>query len=144
MRARGSVLIEREPSEVFRFISDPSKDLSWRSYLVASHAVDAALAVGSIVRQTYTYEGRTVEAELEVTEYAPPEQIAFRTHGKVRARIVCTCVAESGGTRFNMSGSVELTGPAALFEGRIQRELDQTIATDLKRLKAVLEGGAGS
>jgi carbon monoxide dehydrogenase subunit G len=144
MRARGSVLIQREPSEVFGFISDPSKDLSWRSYLVASHAVDAELAVGSIVRQTYTYEGRTVEAELEVTEYAPPEHIAFRTHGKVHARIVCTCAAESGGTRFNMSGTVELSGPAALFEGRIQRELDQTIATDLKRLKAALEGAAGS
>jgi carbon monoxide dehydrogenase subunit G len=140
MRARGSVVIQREPSEVFGFISDPSKDLSWRSYLLASRTADAELAVGSIIRQTYSYEGRTVEAELEVTEYVPPERIAFRTRGKVHARIVCTCVAESGGTRFNMSGTADLTGPASLFEGRIQRELDQTIATDLGRLKAALEG----
>jgi uncharacterized protein YndB with AHSA1/START domain len=144
MRARGSVVIQLEPSEVFRYISDPSKDLSWRSHLVASHAADAQLAVGSIIRQTYSYEGHTVEAELEVTEYAPPERIALRTHGKMRARIVCTCEPESGGTRFSMSGTAELTGPASLFEGRVQRELDQTIATDLKRLKTALEVRAGS
>jgi carbon monoxide dehydrogenase subunit G len=140
MRARGSVLIAREPAEVFAFVSDPSNDQSWRSYLVASHAVDAELAVGSIIRQSYSYQGQSAEVELEVTDFAPPEHLGLRARGKIPARINLTCAAESGGTRFNMSGSAELTGPAALFEGRIQRELDQTIATDLKRLKAAIEG----
>jgi hypothetical protein len=139
MRARGSVVIAREPSEVFRFVSYPSNDLSWRSYLVSSHAADAPLAVGSTIRQTYSYQGRSVEVELEVTDYAPPEHIGLRARGKIPARINLTCTPEPGGTRFNMSGSAELTGPASLFEGRIQRELDQTIATDLERLKKALE-----
>ena len=56
MRVRGSMFIEREPDEIFACVSDPSNDPSWRSFLVASRAV-GALAVGSIVRQTYSYQG---------------------------------------------------------------------------------------
>jgi carbon monoxide dehydrogenase subunit G len=139
MRVRGSVVIDREPSEVFRFVSDPTKDLSWRSHLVASSSADAELAAGSIIRQTYTYQGHTVEAELEVSEYAPPESIGFRLRGQIRARVNYTCAPEAGGTRFSMSGTYELSGPAALFEGRIQRELDEAVVADLKRLKTALE-----
>jgi carbon monoxide dehydrogenase subunit G len=139
MRVRGSVVIDREPSEVFRFVSDPTKDLSWRSHLVASSSADAELAAGSIIRQTYTYQGHTVEAELEVSEYAPPETIGFRLRGQIRARVNYTCAPEAGGTRFSMSGTYELSGPAALFEGRIQRELDEAVVADLKRLKTALE-----
>ena len=138
MRARGSIVIAREPGDVFGFVSDPARDTSWRSYVTAAHAA-GPMVVGARARQTYSYEGRVVDLELEVTEYAPPERISFRTHGQVRARISYSCVLEAGGTRFNMSMSAEIPGPAALFESRIQRELDRTIETDLKRLKAALE-----
>jgi hypothetical protein len=109
MRVRGSVLIQREAADVFRFVSDPSKDLSWRSHLVSSSAADAELSVGSIIRQTYTYQGHTVEAELEISDYAPPELIDYRLRGQIRARISFTCAAEAGGTRFSMSGTYELS-----------------------------------
>jgi carbon monoxide dehydrogenase subunit G len=139
VRVRGGVLIQREPADVFRFVSDPTKDLSWRSHLVASRSADAELAAGSIIRQTYAYQGHMVEAELEVSEYAPPESIGFRLRGQMRARVNYSCAPEAGGTRFSMSGTYELSGPAALFEGRIKRELDEAIVTDLKRLKTALE-----
>jgi carbon monoxide dehydrogenase subunit G len=133
------VTIEREPADVFGYMADPSKDTSWRSHLLASQIDGGEMALGSIVHQRYSYQGRTFEAELEVTEYAPAEHLGFRLRGKLRARILFTCVPEAGGTRVNMSGTVELNGAAAFFEGRIQRELDQVISTDLKRLKTVLE-----
>jgi uncharacterized protein YndB with AHSA1/START domain len=144
MRARGSVLIQRGPAEVFTYVSDPAKDPSWRSLVVASHAADAVLQAGSIVRQTYSYQGHAVDLETEVSELAPPERIGFRTRGQIQAHIVYTCTPEAGGTRFNMSMSAEVTGPAALLAGRIQRELEQAIGTDLKRLKAALERHGGS
>lgn len=144
MRARGSIEITREPAHVFRLVSDPSKDMSWRSYVSASHGTGEVLGQGSRLRQTYSYEGRTQELEVEVTEYVPPERIGFRTHGQLRARISYSCVAEPGGTRFNMSLAAELPGPAAMFESRIQREVERVIAADLKRLKAVLEQPVGS
>lgn len=138
MRARGSIVIAREPADVFRYISDPAKDTSWRSYVTSVHAA-GPMAVGARFRQIYSYEGRIIDLELEVTEFAPPERIGFRAHGQVRARIGYSCVPDTGGTRFNMSMTADIPGPAALFESRIQRELDKTIETDLKRLKAVLE-----
>ncbi len=139
MRARGSIFIARDPAEAFAYVSDPSKDLAWRSFLVASRAV-GELGAGSIVRQTYSYQGRTVEVELAVTEYAPPERIELVARGKVPARISLTCTPEAGGTRFSVSGSAELAGLASMFAGRIQRELDAAIVTDLGRLKVALEG----
>jgi carbon monoxide dehydrogenase subunit G len=144
MRARGSIVIAREPADVFRFVTDPSHDLSWRSYLAASHASPGEVAPGSVVRQTYSYQGRTAEVELEVTEFTPPSKVAFRARGKYPVRFTYTCEPEAGGTRFSMSGSLELTGMASMFEGRIQKELDAAIVSDLGRLKAALERATGS
>jgi carbon monoxide dehydrogenase subunit G len=138
MRAGGSIVIEREPAEVFAYVTDPARDLSWRSFLTASHG-STPLAAGSLVRQSYSYQGHTVNVELEVTAYEPPDRIELKARGSIPARIVLTCTPEGGGTRFNLSGTAELTGLAAMFEGRIQRELDATIGGDLKRLKAALE-----
>jgi carbon monoxide dehydrogenase subunit G len=139
MRARGSIVIAREPAEVFAYVTDPGNDLMWRSFLVASHGT-VPLAVGSIVRQSYSYQGNKVDVELEVTEFTPPTEAAFRAHGKFPVRFTYTCTPEAGGTRFNMAGSLELSGLASMFEGRIQSELDVAIASDLKRLKAALKG----
>jgi hypothetical protein len=133
------VFIQRGPAEVFAYVSDPFNDQSWRSFLVASRAV-GELGPGSVVEQTYSYEGRTVDVELKVAVYAPPEHMELVARGKVPARISLTCVPEAGGTRFSVSGSAELTGLASMFAGRIQRELDAAIVTDLGRLKVALEG----
>lgn len=138
MRAHGSIFIARDPAEVFAYASDPSNDLSWRSFLVASSPT-GELGPGSVVRQTYSYEGRTVDVELKVAVYAPPERMELVARGKVPARISLTCTPEAGGTRFSVSGSAQLTGLASMFAGRIQRELDKAIAGDLKRLKSALE-----
>ncbi len=96
--------------------------------------------MGSIVRQTYSYEGHRVDVELTVTVYAPPERLELVARGKVPARISLTCAPEADGTRFSISGSAELTGLASMFAGRIQRELDAAIVADLGRLKSALEG----
>ncbi len=70
MRAHGGVTIERQSADVSAYMADPLKDLSWRSHLLASQVQGGEMALGSIVQQRYSYQGRTVEAELEVTEYA--------------------------------------------------------------------------
>jgi carbon monoxide dehydrogenase subunit G len=138
MHTRGSIVIEREPAAVFAYVTDPAKDLSWRSFLTASHG-PRPLAAGSIVRQTYSYQGHAVSVELEVTAYEAPERIELKAQGRYPARFVLTCEPEGGGTRFSMSGTLQLSGLAAMFEGRVQREADAAVAGDLKRLKAALE-----
>jgi carbon monoxide dehydrogenase subunit G len=141
VRVRDSVLIAREPSDVFAFVTDPANDMRWRSMLTGSHASPEAPAVGSHIWQSYSYQGRAVELELEVTESTPPERIRYRAVGKIKATADFSCVAENGGTRFAIALTGEIPGFAALFASRIERELSAALKTDVERLKSVLEPG---
>lgn len=143
MRIRESVLIDRLSTDVFSFVSDPSRDTSWRSYLLTSYVEGGGrLAQGARVHQTYSYQGKTAEVVMEVTEFVPPERIGFRlSKGGVRVSGNYQFRAEDGGTRFSMSFSADPTGPAALFAGRVEREGKRLLENDLGRLKRALEGG---
>ena len=140
MQARGSTLIARPPDEVFAFVTDQSKARLWRSHLTSSRG--AVTAAGDVVTQTYTAAGQTKTVEFEVVEFAPPERLAFRLRGPVRARLAFQCRPESGGTRVSMSLSAELIGFASLAEGRAESELTKLAHADLAALKAALESGA--
>lgn len=137
MQARSSIVIECTPGAAFAFIADAANDRTWRSHLVSSHG--RATAVGDRITQTYSAEGKTATIELEVAEYAPPERLAYVMHKPARARFSFQCRAEGGGTRVSMAISANLSGPAALFEGRVQTEADRILKTDLAQLKRALE-----
>lgn len=137
MQARASVLIECTPEAAFAFIADTENDRLWRSHLISSHG--RAGAVGDRVTQMYSAEGKTATVELEVSEYAPPERLSYVMHKPAHARFAFQCRPEGGGTRVSMAISANLTGPAALFEGRVQIEADRILKTDLAELKRALE-----
>lgn len=138
MQTRASVLIACMPAAAFAFIADAANDRRWRSHLVSSHG--RATAVGDRITQTYSAEGKTAAIELEVTEFAPPERLGYTMHKPARARFAFQCRPEGTGTRVSMSISAELSGPAALFEGRVKTEADRILKADLAQLKRALEG----
>jgi uncharacterized protein YndB with AHSA1/START domain len=137
MQVRESILVDRPPEEVFAFIADPASAKLWRTHLIDSHGASAA--VGDRMVQTYSYQGRTEQLELEITEYEPPERLAYKTEGQVRGRLAFQCRPEADGTRVSMSISATISGAAALFEGRIEKEADGLLKSDLSKLKAALE-----
>ena len=139
VRVRDSILIARDPADVFEFVTDPANDRRWRSLLTGSRASAEAPAVGSRVWQSYSYQGHAAEVELEVTESVPPERIRYRALGKVKASAEFSFRAEDGCTRFAVSLTGEIPGFAALFASRIERELSAALKTDLARLKSMLE-----
>lgn len=137
MQARGSIVIACTPDEAFAFVADAANDLAWRSYLVASHG--RATAVGDIVMQRYSAEGRSFEVRLEVSEYQPPGRLSYIIHEPTRVRVAFQFRPEGEGTRVSVTLSSILTGTATLFEARIQSEGDRIVHTDLQRLKMALE-----
>lgn len=139
MQARASVLIECMPQTAFDFVANPANDHKWRSHLASSRGHVAA--AGDRVTQTYTYQGKSQTIELEVSEYEAPERLSYTIHKPARARFAFQFRPEGGATRVSMSASASLSGPAALFEGRIQSEADKLLRTDLDRLKRALEQG---
>lgn len=135
MQARGSIVLDCPIEEAFRFVSEPSNDPKWRSHLASSHGRVAA--VGDRVTHTYSYGGKSKSIVLEVSEYEPPERLAYVMHEEVRVRMAFQFRAEGEGARVGVTMSSALTGAVALFEGRIQTEADRLIRTDLERLKTV-------
>ena len=133
MQVRGSAVIQCSADEAFRFVANPANDPKWRSHIVSSRG--SVQAVGDTVMQTYAYGGKSRSVVLEVSEYDPPERLAYVMNDQVRVRLAFHFRPEGNGTRVSVTLSSALTGPAAMFEGRIQTEGEKLIRTDLDRLK---------
>lgn len=137
MQARGSTIVACSPEAAFAFVSNPANDARWRSHLVSSRGQVRGL--GDSVTQTFSYDGHSKAITLEVSEYEPPARLAYVLHDPVRVRMAFQFRAEGEGTRVSLTFSSALTGPAALFESRIQAEADKLIRTDLGRLKVACQ-----
>jgi carbon monoxide dehydrogenase subunit G len=137
VQVRGSITVVCTPEATFAFMAEPANDRLWRSHLVSSHG--SITRVGDQVVQTYAYQGKSKSVTLEVAEYDPPARLSYVIREQVRIRITFHITAEDSGSRVSMSASTNLSGPAALFEGRLQAEVDKLIHTDLRRLKTAVE-----
>lgn len=137
MQARASIVIARHPAEVFRFIADPANDHLWRAHLVSSRG--QVTAVGDRVTQTYSAQAGSKTIELEVSEYQPPERLAYRLKEPVRARLAFQCRPDAGGTRVSMALSAEVSGIVSLAEGRVESVVEKAARADLEQLRRALE-----
>ena len=137
MQSRGSILIARPIDGVFGFICDTKNDRLWRSHLVSSRGT--AIAVGDRIIQTYMAEGKSKTLELSVAEFDPPHRLTYAVGTPVRARLSFRRRPEATGTRVSIALSATVSGPAALFAGRIQPEIDTLIKGDLHSLREHLE-----
>lgn len=140
MRVRQSIYIDRPPAEVFAFVADHHNDHLWRSELVSVQSVgEIAEGVGAHLKQVVSYQGRTGEASLEITDFVPGEKICYRAHGGIRAHGCYDFTPEGDGTRFAVSATVELKGAATMLERYVQQAVERAATTDLERLRQVIE-----
>lgn len=144
MRVHQSSYIARPVDEVFDFIAEHGNDHRWRSELVSSDTVGAVdRGVGTHLRQTVSYQGRTLEANIEVTEFEPGRRICFRAHGGIRAHGCYDVQPEGEGARLTISATFELKGAASMLERYVRQAVEQAASADLERLKLVLESDEG-
>ena len=144
MRIRQTAYIDRSASEVFAFLADRANDPLWRAELEAHSYIDGpAEGAGARVRQVVSYQGRSAEFTLEVTDLVPENRICFRAHGGARAHGCCDLVADGPGTGLTVSITVELKGEQLMLERYLRQALEGTVADDLGRLKDALKGARG-
>jgi uncharacterized membrane protein len=146
-RAEHTVVVERPPEEVFRFLTDLSNVPEWQSGAEEVRASEEPLAVGTTYVEVLKFLGKRFEATLEVTEYEPGSRFALRTRSgpipfEVRHRLE---PADGGGsTRIH----VELEGnPGGLFrlaESLVMRNAQRQMEGDFATLKRMVEAGGGS
>jgi carbon monoxide dehydrogenase subunit G len=152
-RAEHTVVVERPPDEVFRFLTDLSNVTSWQSGAVEVRA-PAGVEVGTTYVEVLKFLGRRFEATLEVTEYEPSRLFSVRTRsGPIPFQV--SHALEPADTGESTRIHVELEGdPGGLFrlaEPLVMRNAQRQLEGDFATLKQLVEargaadgGSAGS
>lgn len=125
---------------VFGFFADPSKDPTWRPAVKEMRA-EGAPGVGATVHQVIAGPGgRSIDADLRITEYSAPSRYAFATiAGPVRPLGSYTFAEVPSGTLVTFELSVELSGlKKLLMSGPVQKSMDGEMAA-FDKAKALLE-----
>lgn len=143
MRVRQSVYIHRPPDEVFLFVADRANDHLWRTELGSSAFVGPVTSgVGVHARQSVSYQGRSGELNIEVTDFDPGRRLCFRVHGGARAHGCCDVVPDGDGSRLEFTLTLELKGDQVMLERFLRQAIESVAAADLARLAGLLEGRA--
>jgi uncharacterized membrane protein len=141
--AERSIVITRPLPEVFAFFADGENDRLWRPAVKVMHR-EGPLAVGARYTQRIAGPGgRDIPADIEVTELAQDERLAFRgLAGPVRPQGSYAFRPADGGTEVTFTLDAELTGLKKLVMARpVQKSMDGEMA-NLDRAKALLESAA--
>ncbi len=144
-RVEASVVIARDVAEVFAFTDNATHEPVWRSSTVdAAYTSEGPPGVGTTGRETVRVLGRDISTEWEITEYVPNERVAYTVVAEGAPTSASTWYEYAQapeGTRFTIT--IDIPHYAGFFGrladtlvARIQR---RTLATDLRRLKQLLE-----
>ena len=140
MQTRSSIFIAAPVHEVFAFVADLTNQPRWQVGVISANVVGGGpIGVGSQVRVAASYQGRSGESDIEVTEYTPDERISFHTTVPIRARGSYAVRPDGAGTRVSVSGSAQLEGAASLASGIAEKMIEREMKKSLERLKSILE-----
>jgi uncharacterized membrane protein len=142
-RAEHTVVVERPPDEVFRFLTDLSNVPEWQSGAVEVRA-PASVEVGTTYVEVLKFLGRRIEATLEVTEFEPGRRFSLKAvSGPMPFQVRHRLEPADGGTATTIH--VELEGdPGRLFrlaEPLVMRNAQRQLEGDFATLKEMVEAG---
>lgn len=138
--AQRSVVIARPADEVFAFFADPTTGTQWRSGL-SEVSAEGPVAVGTIFRQRVSGPGgRTVPADIRLTELDPGRRVAFvGVAGPLRPDVAYDFEPVEGGTQVTFSISARLSGPKKILLGPIVQKTMEAEVARLDEAKRLLE-----
>ena len=133
--------INRPVSEVFRYIGDPTLHPQWSDVSDVKVSPPGELRIGTEVREAMKVGARMVPFTWEVTAYEADTKMAFRTIAGPMNWEGAYEVAASGdgATRVTGWGKLGLRGWRRVLEPFMGGEVRRGEATELRRLKDLLE-----
>jgi len=72
-----TIIIEKTPHEVFKYIADPSKTPTWRTDVLETKFSSLPLQVGDKIEEIINFVGQQ-KCVVEVVEAVPDQRIAFK------------------------------------------------------------------
>jgi carbon monoxide dehydrogenase subunit G len=136
-----TVHIDRTPGQVFSVLADFETYLArWARGPVAAARTDGDGGAGSHYTITARVGPATVRSPYEVTGYDPPGRLAGNgIAGPVRFQEEYRLIEDGAATILTQSIRATPRGPFRLASGLLRRQLQGLIASDLHRLKDLVE-----
>ncbi len=136
-----TVHIDRTPGQVFSVLADFETYLArWARGPVAAARTDGDGGAGSHYTITARVGPATVRSPYEVTGYDPPGRLAGNgIAGPVRFQEEYRLIEDGAATILTQSIRATPRGPFRLAPGLLRRQLQGLIASDLHRLKDLVE-----
>ena len=148
MSASAQITIDREPAEVWTYVSDVTNQDQWVDGMSDSEVVgDGPIGRGTQIRGTYTYGGGSASTVMTVTEFREGRQLAiealegpFPFSGRLSlersgASTVVTNAMTAGSD--HVVTSIMFTVLRPLMKLMMSRQMRK----ELGQLKAILESG---
>jgi hypothetical protein len=141
VKVESTVFIKRPAKDIFDFLAEPTNFMKYVSGAISSEWTSKPPhGVGSTLVQDLKVLGQTLHANLEVTKYASPSELNFKTDGKpVSYELSHKLEALDGGTQLSLHLEGEGTGFFKLAEGALASQMQKQFDSDLQTLKSVLE-----
>lgn len=139
-----TVDIERPVSDVFAYMTDPSRLSEWQSDVLEA-VPDGALAPGATVREVRRFLGRRMEFVQEVTEFEPDRRLAMRTRSGPFP-LAATIDFEARGSATTVSFRAEANDPGRFFklaEPVVVRVAERQVRNQFQTAKDILEASSG-
>jgi hypothetical protein len=135
-------VIRRPPAEVAAYASDPDHATSWYQNIKSVEwQTPPPLAVGSRLRFTAVFMGRSLTYTYEVREHVPGERFVMSTdEGPFPMETTYEWRDGPGGTLMSLRNRGEASGFAKVGAGLMAQSMKRANRKDLARLKEILEG----
>jgi uncharacterized protein YndB with AHSA1/START domain len=133
--------IDRAPTDVFAYVTDPNQLPEWQTNTVSSVAEGGGpVALGTRLREVHRAPGgKQVESLVEVDEYEPGRAFGLHVVEGTPVHLRITLEPAAGGTLLRFRGHGRLTGGLRLVQPLLGRVLRRQFAGQLGTLKRVLE-----
>lgn len=143
IRVETSVHIERNPDDVFDFISNFENNPRWQSGMVSAKFISQApLRIGSTYSLVAKFLGRPVISTFEVIEYEPNRMIkAASTSGSFPITFTRIVTPHNNGTLVSAIIEGDASGFFKLAEPILGRMVQRSVEGDYRNLKQILENG---
>ena len=136
------IRIERNPEEVFDYVTDPGKLHTWQTNTVSVEREDARpMRVGSRLREVHRAPGgKELPSLVEVTRFDRPRAFGLKVvKGSLPVDLDIGLEGGEAGTLMRVRGHGQPTGAMRLAQPLLQRVLRRQFAKQCATLKQVLE-----
>ncbi len=135
--------VSTDPQTVFVFLADPENDPHWIGGVQASELISVgSVGLGTQVRRTAGFMGRSIEYVTEITAFEPENLIEMKTvSGPFSMIITYEVESREENTRVILRNQGGPSGLMSLFSPFMARMVRKNTLLDLARLKFILESG---